>query len=397
MSFLILLLLISVSFGRLEIKNLETEHIPDQYVIVYHTNTTSAQAIKDWDVMASYGVEFLYKYNAGSFKGFAATIVDEKILSAIQDDPLVMSIEVNSIVRINDCPNKVTQTGVTTWGIARVGQVQPTPGSGPYTYNYNGTGSNVNIYIIDTGIRITHDEFVVSPGIRRAEWGANFISGSTDTDDNGHGTHCAGTAAGKTYGVAKDANVYAVKVLDGSGSGTIGGIVAGIEWVINHNVEKRKVISMSLGAFGSNSAMTTAVNAAVNNGIPCVVAAGNSGSNACSYTPAGIPDAITVAATGINDAMASFSNFGSCVDLFAPGVNIISAWIDSDTAFMTLSGTSMSTPHVAGQAAVIFSQFPGYNADNVKSKLVASAQPKVTGGKSSPNLLLYNGCTTSSE
>jgi subtilisin family serine protease len=251
------------------------------------------------------------------------------------------------------------------------------------TYNYNNTGADVRAYIIDTGIRTTHNEFG-----GRATWGTN-TAGGPDDDCHGHGTHVAGTVGGSTYGVAKGVSLVAVKVLNCAGSGTTTGVISGINWVAANGIEPA-VANMSLGG-GASTALDNAVNNAVASGITFAVAAGNSSADACNYSPARAGNAITVGATTSTDARASYSNFGGCVDIFAPGSGITSAWKNSNSAKKTISGTSMATPHVTGVAALYLQGHPSANPGTVAGALTSSASTnKISNpGSGSPNLLLF--------
>lgn len=226
--------------------------------------------------------------------------------------------------------------------------------------------------------------------------GANFISGESSTDGNGHGTHCAGTAAGVTYGVAKRASIIGVKVLGADGSGSNSGVLAGIDWAVNNAKQNgrvaKSVISMSLGGRFSQ-ATNDAVAQAVSAGVFVTVAAGNNNANAADYSPASERSACTVGATDANDARASFSNFGDVLDIFAPGVAIKSAWIRSNTDTNTISGTSMATPHVAGLAAYLIALEGSRTPANLCSRLQSLATKNVitNAGTGSPNNLAYNG------
>ena len=241
-------------------------------------------------------------------------------------------------------------------------------------------------YIIDTGIRSTHSDFG-----GRATSGYDAIDGGSADDCNGHGTHVAGTVGGTTYGVAKGVSLVAVRVLDCGGSGTTSGVIAGVNWVTsNHGAGQPAVANMSLGG-GASSALDTAVSNSIADGVTYALAAGNSNANACNSSPARTPNAITVGATTSSDARASFSNYGTCVDIFAPGSSITSAWYTSNTATNTISGTSMASPHVAGAAAVYLEANPSATPAQVASALIAAATTgKVTSpGTGSPNRLLY--------
>jgi subtilisin family serine protease len=230
----------------------------------------------------------------------------------------------------------------------------------------------------------------------RAIWGNNFISGSPDTDENGHGTHCSGTIAGSTYGVSKAATLVAVKVLDASGSGTNSGVISGIQWVATNaaslGLSSKSVLSMSLGGSYS-AAVNSAVASTVSSGVTVVVAAGNDNANAANYSPASAASAITVGAISSTDARASFSNYGSVLDVFAPGVNVLSSWIGSTTATNTISGTSMATPHVAGLAAYLIALegLATPAAVVARIKALATSGLVTSPGTGSPNLIAYNG------
>jgi subtilisin family serine protease len=300
--------------------------------------------------------------------------------------------------------NQKTCTGHTpvalSWGLPRISYSGPIEDGLPDHYNYDTdkfSGNGVKVYIIDTGILTTHQDFAPN----RAEWGIAIAPGG-NVDGNGHGTHCAGTAVGTQFGVAKRAHVVAVKVLGAGGSGTIADVVAGIDWVTANGVPGKAVGSMSLGATGNFPTITTAVNNAVLKGIPIVVAAGNSNGDACNYSPAGVASAICVGASEIAgaeggefDSRSSFSNWGRCLTLFAPGRDINSAWIGSNTATRVISGTSMACPHVAGQVACILSSDPSpISPQVVKDQLVATSLKYIiaNAGTASPNLLLHNEC-----
>jgi subtilisin family serine protease len=273
-----------------------------------------------------------------------------------------------------------------TWGIARVSQRGKLAYT-PYDYYYDeNAGQGVNIYVVDTGININHVDFE-----DRAIWGYNAVEGTSDDDKYGHGTHCAGTAASKTYGVAKKATIIAVKVLNDEGSGTTDDIIAGLEWVINHNSGyNKKVISMSLGSRFPGDYLHEAAECTYANGIVTVVSAGNFNTDSCKYTPSGAPNAITVAASNIKDEKSSFSNYGKCIDIIAPGTDILSTYIGSNTATATGSGTSMACPHVAGIAATFLSQ--GVEFKDIDSKIKSTAtKDAITGfNQDTLNYLAFN-------
>ncbi|WP_055716607.1 S8 family peptidase [Streptomyces torulosus] len=291
-------------------------------------------------------------------------------------DPAVASVEQNQILTAD-----ATQTNA-PWGLDRSDQAS-LPLSGTYTYP-DPAGGGVTAYVIDTGVRITHSQIS-----GRATNGYDAVDGDNVAQDgNGHGTHVATTIAGSTYGIAKQAKIVAVRVLNNSGSGTTAGVVAGIDWVTaNHSGPS--VANMSLGG-GASAALDTAVRNSIASGVTYAVAAGNSSANASSYSPARVTEAITVGATTSTDARASYSNYGSVLDIFAPGSSITAGWNTSDTATNTISGTSMATPHVAGAAAVYLAGHPSATPAQVATALTGGAVTgKVTStGTGSPNRLL---------
>ena len=292
-------------------------------------------------------------------------------------DPAVAVVEQNQTVRLTD----TTQSSA-PWGLDRVDQTS-LPLSGTYTYP-DTAGSGVTAYVIDTGVRITHSQIS-----GRASYGYDAVDGdSTAQDGNGHGTHVATTIAGSTYGVAKKAKIVAVRVLDNSGSGTTAGVIAGIDWVTD-NHSGPSVANMSLGG-GASTSLDNAVASSIASGVTYAVAAGNNSASASSYSPARVGAAITVGATTSTDAKASYSNYGSVLDLFAPGSSITAGWNTSDTATNTISGTSMATPHVAGAAAVYLAGHTSATPAQVATALVNGATTgKVTSpGTGSPNRLL---------
>jgi len=313
-----------------------------------------------------------------AIKGMALQLSDSAA-AALRAEPGVLSVEQDQTMSIN-----VTQTGA-TWGIDRIDQ-RTLPLSGTYVYNADGTG--VTVYIIDTGINFTHSEYS-----GRAFTGIDEVTaGGTATDCNGHGSHVSGTVGGTTYGVAKRVKLVAVRVLDCSGSGSTSGVIAGIDWVTaqkNASPSVPSAANMSLGG-GFSATLNQAVTNSVTAGVVYAIAAGNSSADACNYSPASAPTAITVGATDITDTFASFSNFGSCVDINAPGVNITSAWIGSTTATNTISGTSMATPHVAGTIALYLQGNPTATASQVDAALKANASttPVPSG---TTNKFLYSG------
>jgi subtilisin family serine protease len=277
---------------------------------------------------------------------------------AISRDPRVAYVEEDAEMHAI-----ATQTSA-PWGLDRIDQ-RDRPLSG--TYTYTSTGSGVNAYVIDTGIRRTHADF----GGRAFSGFTAINDGRGTTDCNGHGTHVAGTIGGGTYGVAKSVRLYAVRVLSCSGSGSTSGVIAGVDWVRANRV-RPAVANMSLGG-GASSSLDTAVRNSIAAGVTFAVAAGNSNANASNFSPARVSEAITVGSSTSSDSRSSFSNFGSVVDIFAPGSSIRSAWYTSDTATATLSGTSMASPHVAGAAARYLQTSPSASPSTVRNALVNTA------------------------
>ena len=336
--------------------------IPGAYVVVLDEGADPRS------VAAVAGVSPRYVYTA-ALTGFAAEL-NAGQLNALQHNPNVDYIEQDARVQAT-----ATQSNA-TWGLDRSDQ-RALPLSG--TYNYTPTGAGVNVYIIDTGIRFSHADFG-----GRAVSGYDAVDGGSADDCNGHGTHVAGTVGGATYGIAKSAKLYGVRVLDCAGSGTNSGVIAGMDWVANNRVAPAAA-NMSLGGEASQ-AIDDAVQRMVNAGVTVVVAAGNENVNACNSSPARAVNAVTVGSTTKSDARSSFSNYGSCLDVFAPGSDITSAWYTGDAATNTISGTSMASPHVAGAMALFEAQ--GRDAASwVVSTATQGAIKKNSRG--TPNRLLF--------
>lgn len=356
--------------------------IPGQYIVVFKENVArqATDGIMN-EAITLHGGEVNFVYSA-AINGFAAKL-PEKAIEALRENPNVAFIEVDQTISLANSQSNAT------WGLDRIDQRNLPLNS---TYTYNNTGSGVNAYIIDTGIRRTHNEFG-----SRAFVGYDSIGDGRNSDDcNGHGTHVAGTVGGSVYGVAKAVNLYAVRVLNCQGSGTNAGVIAGVDWVTANHV-KPAVANMSLGG-GASTALDNAVNNSISAGVAYAVAAGNSNANACNYSPARVANALTVGSTTSTDARSSFSNFGSCVNIFAPGSSITAAWHTSNTATNTISGTSMASPHVAGVAALYLQSFPTASPATVFNAVINGSTTGVLSsiGSGSPNRLLYSLLTGSS-
>jgi subtilisin family serine protease len=316
------------------------------------------------------------KVYSRAIKGYAAEMTEDEAIR-LSDDPRVKYVEEDSIVTISGSQASAT------WGIDRVDQ-RGLPLN--LTYTYGATGAGVNAYIIDTGIRASHSDF----GGRASIAFDSVGDGRNGVDCNGHGTHVAGTVGGNTFGVAKGVRINAVRVLNCSGSGSLTGVVAGMDWVAA-NAIRPAVVNMSLGANATDT-LDSAVSNLTASGVTVVVAAGNAAMDACGFSPARAASAITVGATDEFDNRASFSNIGSCLDVFAPGFDITSAWIGGDYASNTISGTSMASPHVAGIAALFLEQNPTALPSSVSDVLTRAATPGAvsSAGTNSPNLLAYS-------
>jgi subtilisin family serine protease len=364
--------------GEIQLAN-DSNAIPRSYVVVLKRGQVPARQVAPTaNTLAS---KFSGKVGftfASAGRGFSVTM-DPEQARKLAKDPAVAYVQQNRTVRASG-----TQNNPPSWGLDRIDQrALPTD----KVYQYPVTGSGVTAYVIDTGIRISHSDFG-----GRASHGYDFVDNDPDaTDCEGHGTHVAGTVGGTTYGVAKEVKLVGVRVLGCDGSGTTASVIAGINWV-TENAVRPAVANMSLGG-GADPALDEAVADSIAAGIPYAVAGGNDNVDACEQSPARVPDALTVGATADTDARASFSNYGKCLDIFAPGQAITSAGIADDKASESLSGTSMAAPHVAGAAALVLAANPSYDPKQVSEALIRNATGnRVTGpGTASPNRLLYTG------
>ena len=352
--------------------------IPGRYIVVLNEQAGNPHEAT-LALTFAYGGSARHVYTS-ALRGFSVELPEAAAI-ALSRDPRVSYVEEDGEISIVATQNNAT------WGLDRIDQ-RDLPLNGTYTFNF--TGAGINAYIIDTGIRATHVDFG-----GRVAVGSGFTSindGRGSSDCNGHGTHVAGTVGGATWGVAKSVTLIPVRVLNCNGSGTTSGVIAGVDYVTSHHqAGTPAVANMSLGGSASSS-LDTAVNNSINDGVTYAVAAGNSNTNACNSSPARVPDALTVASTTTSDARSSFSNFGTCVDIFAPGSGITSAWSTSDTATNTISGTSMASPHVAGVAALVLAANPGASVATISSAIINNATlNKVTNaGTGSPNRLLFS-------
>ncbi|MEU8772671.1 S8 family serine peptidase [Streptomyces sp. NPDC048606] len=355
--------------------------VPGSYIVTLNDSAARSTAESGKAVAKRYGAKIDRTYSS-ALNGYSVE-VSEAQARKLAADPAVKSVVQNRVFTVD-----ATQPNPPSWGLDRIDQ-RALPLDQSYTYP-DKAGEGVTAYIIDTGVRITHQDFG-----GRASYGYDAIDNdNTAQDGHGHGTHVAGTVGGTAHGVAKKAKIVGVRVLNNQGSGTTAQVVAGIDWV-TRNAVKPAVANMSLGG-GADSALDTAVRNSIAAGITYAVAAGNESTDASTKSPARVAEAITVGSTTNTDAKSSFSNYGSILDIFAPGSNITSTWGTGDTATNTISGTSMASPHVAGAAALYLSQNPASTPAQVSAGLVAAATPNVvTGaGSGSPNRLLNVGAST---
>lgn len=392
--------------------SVEAKVVPDNYIVVFKNdiNILSSSKHTTWLINLIQNKNKEEKINhifdiESDFRGYSGKFSQETI-EKIRGSEDVAYVEKDQIVNAYDIDVDAP------WGLSRIAHRSKPETEEEYKkYPYNeAAGRNVTVYVIDTGVNVKHVDFE-----GRAVWGATIPENDEDIDGNGHGTHVAGTIAGKKYGVAKKANIVAVKVLRSNGSGSMSDVIKGIEFAVTHHNERveeanklnakitkeedkivvKSAANMSLGG-GRSRALDRAVDAAVTSGVQFAVAAGNDGLDACNYSPAASSKAITVGATTMEDRMAWFSNHGTCVDVFAPGHYITSAWIGSEVATNTISGTSMASPHVAGLIALLLSmpEYENKTPEEIKKVIIELSTPDVIKGlpfwTESANRLIYS-------
>ncbi|KAI1052838.1 hypothetical protein LB506_010144 [Fusarium annulatum] len=416
LSLFLLAELVGLTLAQVKVQNANVEPelvVPNSYIIKYKPKLSSSSKKKHEEFIhkkaKSKGKEGIVEnIDLDGFKGYVAEIPSSE-LQEVMDSDLASSselqprwvdyIEQDTIVNVSAvaAPSSglITKRGLTSqasapWGLARISQVYSEKGVDA-RYNYDSTaGSGSTVYILDSGIRTTHKEFG-----GRALWGTNFVSGSPDTDEFGHGTHVAGTVGGKTYGVAKGCRMYAVKVIDKDGLSSMSTILQGLQWAVNHaksrGITKKSIINASLGGPYTKIG-NDAVKAATDLGITIVVAAGNDGTDAANYSPASAPSAITVGAIDSTSYRTLWSNYGQVVDIFAPGSGILSAGHMSDSSSLYMSGTSMAAPHVAGLAAYFMAKEGLRGSSAVTKRIIGAADTSgVYYAFDSPQRIAYNG------
>mmetsp|Transcript_25216 Transcript_25216/g.27950 ORF Transcript_25216/g.27950 Transcript_25216/m.27950 type:complete len:390 (+) Transcript_25216:33-1202(+) len=359
--------------------------VANEYIVVLHPNSTTSSHMG----LLNEDATVMFEYSIGDFQGYAMSHPDTYFVTKLSEHPSVRYVQENGATEpaheSNANCRSFSNTNPGLWGLSRV--------SGPDLQNgrdlkvHGAMGNDVTVYVLDTGVFVEHEDFQ-----GRATTGPNF-SNEQDGDLNGHGTHCTGTVGGGAFGVARNADLVDIKVM-GRGGGSFAMAIAGINHVAN-DAGTRKIASMSFGG-GQNDGTDDAVNAAAAAGVLLVAAAGNSRRSACTFSPAAAEGSFTVGSTDNRDARSGFSNFGTCMNIFAPGTNVLSSWIGSPTATRTISGTSMACPHVAGLAAEYWAQHPTDTAKDVWAALVNNGVKDIVTnpGAGSPNVLGQTTCAS---
>jgi len=403
-SLVVLASLLGVVFGMVGIVHPDNwdAAIPNEYLVIFQDALDADLRADHMKYVSSLSADLsvLREFEIDTFSGYAVRVTGDFDLTSLSDRSEVKYIEANgrAFIAKNEFANMtvgaeacIKQSNVPSWGLTRTTE-HALLLDGTYKFG-DDSGSGVTAYVIDTGIYIQHPKFQ-----GRAVWGTNTVDNS-NTDGNGHGTHCAGTVLSDTYGLARGAIAVAVKVLNAQGSGSFEGIIAGINWAVNDHKSRgtgRSVANMSLGG-GKSQALNDAVAAAVRAGVLVVVAAGNDNQNACNYSPASEPLAVTVGATDQKDTRATFSNYGKCLDVFGPGVAITSTWKQTpgnNNPINTISGTSMAAPHIAGVAVKLWALNPTASMSSIISLLLNTTTNNLvkSAGTGSPNKLVFQAC-----
>ncbi|KAI9592450.1 peptidase S8/S53 domain-containing protein [Syncephalis fuscata] len=353
------------------------ESIQGNYIVKLRPGNQLHAFISEHNSFAQ-GASAEHTYDLGRFQGFSGKLNEDQ-LARYKQDPRVEYVQAQNIMTIAG-----QQASPPSWGLPRVSQ-RNLDNSAPYVYP-DTAGEGAEIWVIDTGVVATHSDFE-----GRATMAKSFVKNEANTDMHGHGTHVAGTTASKSYGVAKKAKVFGVKVLNGQGSGSDADVIAGVQYVAQNARRGKSVVNMSLGG-PKSQALDDAVNAAVDAGVVFIVAAGNDSKDACIGSPSGASKVFAVAASDKNDQQAYFSNIGKCVKTYAPGMDIKSLWKGTDGSTNTISGTSMASPHVAGVAALYLAAGNYSSVNDVYSALIANATPNVIKGASpnTVNRMVYN-------
>ncbi|RKP07756.1 putative secreted subtilisin-like serine protease [Thamnocephalis sphaerospora] len=361
-----------------KVSDVLASRIADAYIVKLRPGTQPNTFLTGFGVQSADSQGIQHVYDHGNFQGFASKLTPEEV-ERLRQDSNVESVEPQRVMRI-----AARQSQPPSWGLTRISQRRRDLDS-PYIYP-GSAGEDIDVWIIDSGIQDSHPDFE-----GRATFAKNFVRGEADTDLNGHGTHVAGTVGSRTYGVAKRANLFGVKVLDSDGYGTDADVIAGIQYVAKNARPGSSVVNMSLGG-GKSYAIDASIAAAVSAGIPFIVAAGNDKENACAGSPSGNRKVFTVAASDQNDAQASYSNYGRCVQAYAPGTDITSLWKGRNNAIKTISGTSMASPHVAGVAAIYLSTGKIRSVGELYIALRENATPGVIKRSTpgTPNKLIYS-------